>query len=203
MRKMTKTGISVRSLLGAALASAMLVGSLMLTGCGGTSNGGGAGTAAEETVAPEKVAEQFVQALFDGDGETMWNLISPEMQEAVLEQEDMTEEEAIDELSTMSSSSLSYIEDYVDGFQVTEQGSTDLDDDEIADLEDTYDSDYDIKIDIQAAKEVDLEVKIVLNEDGQELAGDDVSDDDLSSDISLVVVQIDGQWYVEPTGVSM
>lgn len=175
----------------------------MLTGCGGTSNGGGAGTAAEETVAPEKVAEQFVQALFDGDGETMWNLISPEMQEAVLEQEDMTEEEAIDELSTMSSSSLSYIEDYVDGFQVTEQGSTDLDDDEIADLEDTYDSDYDIKIDIQAAKEVDLEVKIVLNEDGQELAGDDVSDDDLSSDISLVVVQIDGQWYVEPTGVSM
>lgn len=204
MKKTSRATVSVRSLLGAALAATMLVGSLALTGCGGSSGGGdGAGAAAEETAAPEEVAEQFVQALFDGDGETMWNLMSPEMQEASLEQEDMTEEEAIDELSSMGGGSLAYLEDYVDGYEVTEQGSTDLDEDEIADLVDTYDSMYDIQIDVQAAKEVDLEITIVLNEDGQELVGDEMTEDDLTTEMSLVVVQIDGQWYVEPTGATM
>ena len=43
----------------------------------------------------------------------------------------------------------------------------------------------------------------MLNSDGEDLIGDNLSDDDLTTDVSLVVVQIDGQWYVEPTGMSM
>ncbi len=203
MKKMDKASVSIRTLLGAALASAMLVGSLALTGCGGTSNSEEAGAAAEAAAAPEEVAEEFVQALFDGDGETMWNLMSPEMRDAALEQEDMTEEEAIDELSDMGKSNMGSVEDYIDSIEVTEQGSTDLNEDEIADLVEAYDSDYDIQINVSAAKEVDLEVKLVLNSDGEDLIGDNLSDDDLTTDVSLVVVQIDGQWYVEPTGMSM
>ena len=185
MKKMDKASVSIRTLLGAALASAMLVGSLALTGCGGTSSGESADAAAEAAAAPEEVAEEFVQALFDGDGETMWNLMSPEMRDAALEQEDMTEEEAIDELSDMGKSNMGSVEDYIDSIEVTEQGSTDLNEDEIADLVEAYDSDYDIQI------------------NGEDLIGDNLSDADLTTDVSLVVVQIDGQWYVEPTGMSM
>lgn len=203
MKKMDKASVSIRTLLGAALASAMLVGSLALTGCGGTSSGESADAAAETEVAPEEVAEEFAQALFDGDGETVWNLIFPEMRDATLEQEDMTEEEAIDELSNIVKSNLGSVEDYIDSIEVTEQGSTDLNEDEIADLVEAYDSDYDIQINVSAAKEVDLEVKLVLNSDGEDLFGDNLSDDDLTTDVSLVVVQIDGQWYVDPTGMSM
>ena len=129
--------------------------------------------------------------------------MSPEMRDAALEQEDMTEEEAIDELSDMGKSNMGSVEDYIDSIEVTEQGSTDLNEDEIADLVEAYDSDYDIQINVSAAKEVDLEVKLVLNSDGEDLIGDNLSDDDLTTDVSLVVVQIDGQWYVEPTGMSM
>lgn len=202
-----KRVLSVRGILGAGLAAAMLVGSLALGGCGASGGSGDGGDAAQEekepSRGPEETAEQFVQALFDGDGETMWSLLAPEMRNVSMEQEDMTEEEAIDELSGMADGQLSMYEDYIDDIKVSETGSTDLDEDEIADLEETYDSRYDMTLDIEEGKTVDLEVTLVPTDELMDMAGDDVDESDLTSEMSINVLLIDGEWYVEPTGIGM
>ena len=207
MRYRTEKGtVSVRTIVGAGLAAAMLVGSLALGGCGasgGSSDGGSDEPAAEErepSRTPEETAEAFVQALFDGDGETMWNLLAPEMREVSMEQEDMTEDEAIDELSSMAETNLAGMEDYIDDIVVTEAGSSDLDEDEIADIEDTYSSDYDMTLDIEEGKTVDLEVTIVLTDEMAEMVEGQLDEDDLTEEMSIDVLLIDGEWYVEPTG---
>lgn len=209
MRYRTEKGtVSVRTIVGAGLAAAMLVGSLALGGCGasgGSSDGGSDEPAAEErepSRTPEETAEAFVQALFDGDGETMWNLLAPEMREVSMEQEDMTEDEAIDELSSMAETNLAGMEDYIDDIVVTEAGSSDLDEDEIADIEDTYSSDYDMALDIEEGKTVDLEVTIVLTDEMAEMAEGQLDEDDLTEEMSIDVLLIDGEWYVEPTGAN-
>lgn len=226
MRRTTYQHLSARTILGAGLAAALLVGSLALGGCGAS---GGSDDAADEPTAeeqaddagsderdaeepeerepertPEEAAEGYVQAVFDVDGPGMWELLPPDVRDAALDEAGMSEDEAIEELEgemeSALGSSLEGAEGIVDGFTVEATDSSDLSSSEIDELIDTYESEYDLALDIEDAAEVDLDITMELTPEGADAAEESgVTDSDLTQSLTVVAIQVDGEWYFDMT----
>lgn len=209
-----KETVSLRSLLAVLFASLMLVGSLALVGCGG-SNGSSEGSSEGQTESqkepePTRTAEEaavgYVQAVFDGDGNALWELLPPELQDSLMEEIGGDEDDVVDELENTISdsmgSSLDGMEDYINGFTVTAEDSKDLSSSEVDDLIDTYSSDYDLDLNIEEAQEVDLTIGLDLTPAGEEAleqSGADASDAETS--LTVVAIKVDGEWYFDMTSL--
>ena len=205
-----KSNVSIKALLMAFFAALLLVGSLTLVGCGG---GGESSEApaeeekeAEPTRTPEEAAEGYVQAVFDSDGDTLWALLPPDLRDALMDEMGGDEDEVISELeSTIGDSmdsALSGMEDYVNGFTVTATDTKDLSSSEIDDLIETYSSDYNLDLNIEEAQEVDLTVGLDLTSEGEELlAANDVDPSEATTEATVVVIKVDGEWYFDMTSL--
>lgn len=226
MRNTNKeASVSIRSLLMAFFAALMLVGSLALAGCGGGGESSESEAPAEEeqaadeeeateeeeeskaTRTAEEAAEGYIQAVFDGDGEALWELLPPDLRDAMMEEVGGDEDEVIATLESeisdaMGSTSLEGMEDYVNGFTVEATDSQELSSSEVDDLIDTYDSDYGLNLNIEEAMEVDVTIGLDLTAEGEaaiEEAGNDVSD--AETEATVVAIMVDGEWYFDMTSL--
>ena len=144
--------------------------------------------------------------MFDSDGDTLWELLPPDLRDALMDEMGGDEDEVISELeSTIGDSmdsALSGMEDYVNGFTVTATDTKDLSSSEIDDLIETYSSDYNLDLNIEEAQEVDLTVGLDLTSEGEELlAANDVDPSEATTEATVVVIKVDGEWYFDMTSL--
>ena len=138
---------------------------------------------------PEKSATKFVDSIFKGDGKAIVNMIPDKVVEEIMDEEDMTKKEMIEELNDR----LEYIKDDMDDMydkwsvKCKVLDTEDFSKRELRDLADRYEDSYDI--DVKAAKTVS--VKATLKADG-------VTD---SNTMAIVMIKVGGKWYLEYTSI--
>lgn len=134
---------------------------------------------------PEKSATKFVDSIFKGDGKAIVNMIPDKVVEEIMDEEDMTKKEMIEELND----GLEYIKDDMDDMydkwsvKCKVLDTEDFSKRELRDLADRYEDSYDI--DVKAAKTVS--VKATLKADGE-------TD---SNTMDIVMIKVGGKWYLE------
>lgn len=134
---------------------------------------------------PEKSATKFVDSIFKGDGKAIVNMIPDKVIEEIMDEEDMTKKEMIEELND----GLEYIKDDMDDMydkwsvKCKVLDTEDFSKRELRDLADRYEDSYDI--DVKAAKTVS--VKATLKADGE-------TD---SNTMDIVMIKVGGKWYLE------
>ena len=139
---------------------------------------------------PEKSATKFVDSIFKGDGKAIVNMIPDKVIEEIMDEEDMTKKEMIEELND----GLEYIKDDMDDMydkwsvKCKVLDTEDFSKRELRDLADRYEDSYDI--DVKAAKTVS--VKATLKADGE-------TD---SNTMDIVMIKVGGKWYLEYSGIN-
>lgn len=150
---------------------------VLFSSCGG---GGGASS-------PEKVVDKFLTAAYkDFDAEATFKCMMPEdIIDEQMEKEDMEPDEAYEEFQDK-------LDDLKEAFEDNdvkiswEIGDVDeLDKDDIKDIQEIYEDQMDLDIEIEDAATV--EVELIAEADG----------DENSMDMDWSVVKIDGDWYVD------
>lgn len=133
---------------------------------------------------PKSVAEDMLEALFDGDLDKIVKMVPDELIKGIAKEEDMTTREAREELSDMLEDELDGVSDYISMMDVSVKatGEDDYDSDELDDVKDDY-ADYDVKV--KSAKTV--EVKVSMEFLGQKQ----------TEELDVPVVKIGGDWYVD------
>lgn len=138
---------------------------------------------------PEKSATKFVDSIFKGDGKAIVNMIPDKVIEEIMDEEDMTKKEMIEELND----GLEYIKDDMDDMydkwsvKCKVLDTEDFSKRELRDLADRYEDSYDI--DVKAAKTVS--VKATLKADGE-------TD---SNTMDIVMIKVGGKWYLEYSSI--
>jgi hypothetical protein len=139
---------------------------------------------------PEKSATKFVDSIFKGDGKAIVNMIPDKVVEEIMDEEDMTKKEMIEELND----GLEYIKDDMDDMydkwsvKCKVLDTEDFSKRELRDLADRYEDSYDI--DVKAAKTVS--VKATLKADGE-------TD---SNTMDIVMIKVGGKWYLEYSSIN-
>ena len=139
---------------------------------------------------PEKSATKFVDSIFKGDGKAIVNMIPDKVIEEIMDEEDMTKKEMIEELND----GLEYIKDDMDDMydkwsvKCKVLDTEDFSKRELRDLADRYEDSYDI--DVKAAKTVS--VKATLKADGE-------TD---SNTMDIVMIKVGGTWYLEYSSIN-
>ncbi len=139
---------------------------------------------------PEKSATKFVDSIFKGDGKAIVNMIPDKVIEEIMDEEDMTKKEMIEELND----GLEYIKDDMDDMydkwsvKCKVLDTEDFSKRELRDLADRYEDSYDI--DVKAAKTVS--VKATLKADGE-------TD---SNTMDIVMIKVGGKWYLEYSSIN-
>lgn len=139
---------------------------------------------------PEKSATKFVDSIFKGDGKAIVNMIPDKVIEEIMDEEDMTKKEMIEELND----GLEYIKDDMDDMydkwsvKCKVLDTEDMSKRELRDLADRYEDRYDI--DVKAAKTVS--VKATLKADGE-------TD---SNTMDIVMIKVGGKWYLEYSSIN-
>ena len=133
---------------------------------------------------PKSVAEDMLEALFDGDLDKIVKMVPDELIKGIAKEEDMTTREAREELSDMLEDEFDGVFDYISMMDVSVKatGEDDYDSDELDDVKDDY-ADYDVKV--KSAKTV--EVKVSMEFLGQKQ----------TEELDVPVVKIGGDWYVD------
>ena len=139
---------------------------------------------------PEKSETKFVDSIFKGDGKAIVNMIPDKVIEEIMDEEDMTKKEMIEELND----GLEYIKDDMDDMydkwsvKCKVLDTEDFSKRELRDLADRYEDSYDI--DVKAAKTVS--VKATLKADGE-------TD---SNTMDIVMIKVGGKWYLEYSSIN-
>ncbi len=139
---------------------------------------------------PEKSATKFVDSIFKGDGKAIVNMIPDKVIEEIMDEEDMTKKEMIEELND----GLEYIKDDMDDMydkwsvKCKVLDTEDFSKRELRNLADRYEDSYDI--DVKAAKTVS--VKATLKADGE-------TD---SNTMDIVMIKVGGKWYLEYSSIN-
>ncbi len=139
---------------------------------------------------PEKSATKFVDSIFEGDGKAIVNMIPDKVIEEIMDEEDMTKKEMIEELND----GLEYIKDDMDDMydkwsvKCKVLDTEDFSKRELRNLADRYEDSYDI--DVKAAKTVS--VKATLKADGE-------TD---SNTMDIVMIKVGGKWYLEYSSIN-
>ena len=114
---------------------------------------------------PEKSATKFVDSIFKGDGKAIVNMIPDKVVEEIMDEEDMTKKEMIEELND----GLEYIKDDMDDMydkwsvKCKVLDTEDFSKRELRDLADRYEDSYDI--DVKAANTIVATGGFIQNED--------------------------------------
>lgn len=138
---------------------------------------------------PEKSATKFVDSIFKGDGKTVVNMLPDKVIEEIMDEEDMTKKEMIEELNDYLEDKKDDMDDRYDKWSVKCKvlDTEDFSKRELRNLADRYEDSYDI--DVKAAKTVS--VKATLKADGE-------TD---SNTMDIVMVKIGSKWYVDYNSV--
>ncbi len=127
----------------------------------------------------------YVEAMNDCDAEKMLDALPKEYID-YMEDQGIDEDDLIDELEYYLELMFEELEDeYGDDIKITYKITENkkMDKDDLEDLQDEYDEmDYDI--DIEEARELEVELTI---------KGDDDKDTD---DLDLIIIKVDGEWYM-------
>ncbi len=138
---------------------------------------------------PEKSATKFVDSIFKGDGKAIVNMLPDKVIEEIMDEEDMTKKEMIEELNDHLEDKKDDMDDRYDKWSVKCKvlDTEDFSKRELRNLADWYEDSYDI--DVKAAKTVS--VKATLKADGE-------TD---SNTMDIVMVKIGSKWYVDYNSV--
>lgn len=138
---------------------------------------------------PEKSATKFVDSIFKGDGKAIVNMLPDKVIEEIMDEEDMTKKEMIEELNDYLEDKKDDMDDRYDKWSVKCKvlDTEDFSKRELRNLADRYEDSYDI--DVKAAKTVS--VKATLKADGE-------TD---SNTMDIVMVKIGSKWYVDYNSV--
>ncbi len=139
---------------------------------------------------PKSVADDYMKATFkQQDAGKVLDLIHKDVIKAACDDEDMSRKELEEEAQDMFDEMFEFLDDSCDEWKVDWEikDVEDLDDDELEEIQDYYDDDYDLKV--KDAKMVEIEANIEVTVD------DETEDQD--QDIEIYVVKVGGKWYLD------
>lgn len=133
-------------------------------------------------------AVKFTNAIFKGDGKTVVALFHGGVVAELCDRQDISKDEFTESISDALELTIDAMDDQFDKWSIAVKATKtrDLSDKKVTELEERYESSYDVDLDIQAAQEVTLELTATADGEKQD-----------PQKIKLTVIKVNGKWYID------
>ena len=137
---------------------------------------------------PKATVNKFLNAMFKADAKTIVSLLPDDIVDYIMDEEDLTKKEMIEELEDALAWTIDFYEDYAGkDWKVTHKivSVDDLSSRKLRDLKEEYEDECGVKV--KDAKVVKVELSI----DGKEL------DEPDETEVEVYVIKVGGSWYID------